>query len=163
MFHIAIITNIIHAAKHIFELSIHPHQLYFIAIFSNLRKFFNKNNNNSISFWDYPSNNKWPLYLLVDKEPKLHRMIPILLSKILQEFSKKEECNNIVKKWQSNFQASNYKGRQFLDLNDDDNQFIHLTYFKDRAWLKYLVLSNLLCAYITRLITNHALIGKYRL
>ena len=53
-----IIIDTIYAAKYIFNLSIHPYKLYSIIIFSNLRKFFNKNNNNFISFWNCPSNDK---------------------------------------------------------------------------------------------------------
>jgi len=37
----------------------------------------------------------------------------------LHEFSKKEECNSILKNWQMTFQALDYKGKNFLDLNDD--------------------------------------------
>ena len=63
------------------------------------------------------------------------------------------------------FQVSEYKGRNFLDLNNDDNQFICPIYSKgsDRAWLKHFGLSNLMCAHITRLITNHAPTDEYQL
>jgi len=61
------------------------------------------------------------------------------------------------------FQALKYKRRNFLDLNDNNNQLIHPTYSKDSAWVKHVELSNLLCACITRMITNHAYIRKYRL
>ena len=61
------------------------------------------------------------------------------------------------------FQVSNFKRRHFLNLNDNNGQFICLTYSKDRAWLKYFGLSNSLCTYVTRSITNHALISKYKL
>ena len=61
------------------------------------------------------------------------------------------------------FQALEYKGRNFLNLNDDNNQPIHLIYSKDDAWLKYFSFSNSMCAYITRLIMNHTSIGKYKL
>ena len=61
------------------------------------------------------------------------------------------------------FQASEYKERNFLNLNDDNNQPIHPTYSKDSAWLKHFGLSNSMCAHVTRLITNHASIGEYRL
>ena len=80
-----------------------------------------------------------------------------------QEFSKKEECNNIVKKWQIYFQVSDFKEKHFLNLNNNNNQSIHLTYSKDGAWLKHFGLSNSLCIYITRLITNHTPIDKYKL
>ena len=56
--HIVIITNTIPAAKRIFDMFLYPYQLYSIAIFSDLRRFFNKNSSNLISFWDCPSSNK---------------------------------------------------------------------------------------------------------
>ena len=37
----------------------------------------------------------------------------------LHEFSKKEECNSILKNWQMTFQALDYKRKNFLDLNDN--------------------------------------------
>jgi len=145
---------------HITDTFIHPHQLYTIAISSDLRKLFNRNDNNSISFWDCPSNNKWPPHLLVDKKSKYHKIKSILPSKNSWEVSKKDECNSIVKKWQMYFQASDYKRKHFLELNNDDNQPICPTYSKGGAWLKHFGFFNSLCACITRLITNH---GEYRL
>jgi len=61
------------------------------------------------------------------------------------------------------FQASGYKGRNFLELNDNDHWPIHLTYSKGGAWLKHFSLSNSMCTCITRLIMNHTPIGEYRL
>ena len=61
------------------------------------------------------------------------------------------------------FQASEYKGRNFLELNNNNNILIYLTYTKDRAWLKHFSSSNLLCVCIARLVTNHAPISEYRL
>ena len=89
-------------------------------------------------------------------------MNSILPSKSLWKFSKKEECDYIVKKWQMYFQAFKYKRNHFLDLNNDNNQSIHPTYSKGGAWLKYFSLCNSLCVCITRLITNHASIDKYK-
>ena len=110
---------------------------------------FNKNTSNLISFWDCPNNDKWPPHLLVDKESKFHKMSPILPSKMSWKFSKKEECNSIVRKWQMYFQASNYKKRHFLDLNNDNDKPICPTYSKGGAWLKHFSLSNspTRCAY----------------
>jgi len=59
------------------------------------------------------------------------------------------------------FQASDYKGKQFLDLEDNDKT-IASTYTKGRAWLKHVGRSNSLTMRITRLITNHAPISEYR-
>ena len=58
------------------------------------------------------------------------------------------------------FQASEYKGRNYLDLN---NQPICPMYSKGGAWLKYFGLSNSMCICIIRLIANHTPIGKFRL
>ena len=48
--YIAVIINVILATKRIFDMFLHLYQLYFITISSDLRKFFNKNFNNTISF-----------------------------------------------------------------------------------------------------------------
>jgi len=61
------------------------------------------------------------------------------------------------------FQASEYKEREFLKINNNDNIPICLIYTKDRAWLKYFSSLNSLCIYITRLVTNHIPIVKYKL
>jgi len=58
------------------------------------------------------------------------------------------------------FQASDGKGKQFLDLLDDDFNIIELAYTKDRPWLQVFSHSNLLCTRATRAITNHAPIGE---
>ena len=59
------------------------------------------------------------------------------------------------------FQASDNKGRNFLDLLDDDLNFIEPSYSKGRLWLKYFSHLNLLCARVMRAIVNHAPIGEY--
>ena len=61
------------------------------------------------------------------------------------------------------FQASNLKGNHFLDLLDNDNNIIELTYVRERSWLKMIGHSNLLYMCATRAITNHAPIREYKL
>ena len=61
------------------------------------------------------------------------------------------------------FQASEGKGKHFLNLLDDDFNTIELSYIKGGLWLQIFGHSNLLCAHATRAITNHAPIGEYRL
>ena len=58
------------------------------------------------------------------------------------------------------FQASEYKRRNFLDLNNNDNQPIWPIYTKGSAWLKYFGSLNSIYACITRLVTNHAPISN---
>jgi len=59
------------------------------------------------------------------------------------------------------FQASDGKGKQFLDLLDNDFNIIEPAYIKDRPWLQVFGHSNSLCAHATRAITNHAPIREY--
>ena len=61
------------------------------------------------------------------------------------------------------FRASDGKGRQFLDLVDDNLNIIKPIYTKGGLWLQVFGHSNLLCAHATRAITNHAPIGEYHL
>jgi len=61
------------------------------------------------------------------------------------------------------FQASEFKERKFLELNNNDHSLICPTYFKDKAWLKYFGSSNLSCAQVTKLVMNHIPISEYRL
>ena len=61
------------------------------------------------------------------------------------------------------FQALDLKGKYFLDLLDNNNNIIEPSYIKDGSWLKFFDHSNSLCARVSRAITSHAPIGKYRL
>ena len=61
------------------------------------------------------------------------------------------------------FQASEGKGKHFLDLLDNDLNPIEPSYAKGGLWLQMFGHSNLLCACTTRAITNHAPIREYQL
>jgi len=160
---IIIITDSIHAAKRIFDPSIHLYQVQAAAILKDLCYFFNRHRDNSIKFWECPSHLKWRLHNEVDKETKKFNLVPLFPCKNSWEFSKKCESDNILNVWKITFQASNLKGSQFLDLVDDNNNPIEPTYAKGGSWLKSFGHSNSLCAQATRAITSHAPIGKYRL
>ena len=61
------------------------------------------------------------------------------------------------------FQALDGKGRQFLNLVDDNLNIIEPAYTKEGPWLKVFSHSNSLCACATRAITNHTPIREYHL
>ena len=82
--------------KWIFDTSVYLYQLHSITISKNLREFFNKNPNNSISFWDFPDSIKWSLYVMVNNESKYIKIDPILLSKISWELNKKNITSSFV-------------------------------------------------------------------
>jgi len=79
------------------------------------------------------------------------------------DLSKKNKCDNIANKWKITFQASDLKGRHFLDLLNSDNNIIKPSYIKGRSWLKFFNYSNSLYTRASRAIINHIPIDKYRL
>ena len=160
---IIIITNSIHAARKIFDPSVHPYQIQSAAILSELCNFLNRHKGNTIEFWECPSHLKWHLHNKADKETKAFNLTSLYLCRLSWEFSKKSKSNDILNAWKMTFQASNSKENQFLDLLDDNDNIIKPSYVKGRPWLKVFRHSNSLCAQATRAITNHAPIGKYRL
>ena len=160
---IMVITDSIHIAKKILNPSSHSLQIHAVAILEELRQFFFRDSNNSIEFWEYPSCLNWHLHRAVDLELKAANFIPVYPCKTSWDYSKKLECDNILNNWKMKFQASGGKGNQFLDLIDDNFNIIEPFYAKEEPWLQSFGHSNLLCACMSRAITNHALIGEYRL
>jgi len=61
------------------------------------------------------------------------------------------------------FQVLEGRRKQFLELHDDDSNNIEPSYIKGGPWLQAFGHSNTLCIYATRVITNHAPIGEYKL
>jgi len=88
---------------------------------------------------------------------------PIYLCKMSWDYCKKIKCDDIINNWKMTFQTSDGKGRQFLNLIDDNFNVIESSYTKGGLWLQIFGHSNSLCAHTMRAITNHALIGEYQL
>jgi len=132
---IIVITDSIHAARKIFDSNSHPFQLHSTAILRELRDFFNSNPDNSIKFWECPSYLKWRLHHDVDKDSKSFHPIPFYPCKISWDFCKKTDSNDIINQWKMMFQASDRKGKHFLDLLDDDFNIIEPFYMKGGPWL----------------------------
>ena len=160
---IIVVTGLIHATMKIFDPSSHPYQVHSAAILNELRLFFLHHQDNFIEFWECPSYCNWNLHKVVDKETKAFNPISLFPCKMSWDFNKKSQCNNIANIWKMTFQASDFKGKQFLDLLDGDDNIIEPLYIKGGAWLKYFGHLNSLCARASRAITNHAPIGEYRL
>ena len=149
--------------RKIFELSVHLYQVQLAVILFNLHKFFMCHENNTIKFWDCPSHLKWYLHNEVNKETKTFNPTPLFSCKISWDFSKKSESDDILKVWKIMFQASNLKGNQLLNLLDNNNNIIKLSYVKRGSWLKMFGHSNSLYVHTTRAIMNYAPINEYRL
>ena len=98
---------------------------------------------------------------MVDKEIKKFNLIPLFPCKNLWNFNKKEESDNIIKQWYMTFQASDLKGKQFLNLLNDDITDIEPLYTKEGLWIKQFSHFNSLCARAMRAITNYTLIEEY--
>jgi len=160
---IIVITDSMHSAKCIFDSSAYPLQSHLAAILSELRLFFNKSQNNSIEFWKCPSRLKWRFHKDVDKDTKSFKPTPSLPCKILWDYCRKKDSNDIIKQWKMCFQALDSEGNNFLDLVDNDFNTIKPSYIKEGPWLQAFGHSNSLCARATQAITNHAPIGEYHL
>jgi len=135
MFKIIVVTNSIHAVKKIFNSKSHPFQSHTMAILSMLRYFFNKNHENSIEFWEYPSHLKWKFHKDVDKDSKSFNPIPSYPCKISWDYCKKSDSDDIINQWKMTFQASDGKEKHFLDLLDDNFNTIEPAYTKGGPWL----------------------------
>ena len=160
---IMVIMNFLHTARKIFDSSIYSYQTQSTAISCKLREFFERNTDNSIEFWNFPSHCNWSPHSIINKETKSFNLILILLCKLSWDFSRKNECNNILNNWKIHFQASNDKGRNFLGLCDNNMQIISSLTYESSIWLKYFGYLNSLCVRTIRAIVNHAPIGEYQL
>ena len=158
---IIIVTDSIHAAKKISDDKSNPYQIHSTVVLWELWQFFSAGQGNSIEFWKYPSHLNWKLYKLVNKELKSFNLLLSFSSKISWDFCRKSDSNSIINLWKMTFQASDGKGRNFLDLININNDIIELSYIKSSPWLQAFGSSNSLCAHTTRAIINHASIGEY--
>ena len=123
---IFVITDFIHVARRIFESSSHLYQAQLATISGELREFFKKDSSNSIEFWNYPSNHKWPLYDMIYRETKEFNLSPVFSCKSSWAFHKKSKYNFIFNNWKMSFQALDTKGYNFLELLDEDSKSIEL-------------------------------------
>jgi len=160
---IIVVTDSIYIIKKIFDLSLYMLQKQAAFILSELREFFNCHPTNAIKFWECPSKSNWYLNKAVNTDTKSFNLTPLLPNKLSWNFSKKLESNNIINNWRVTFQVSDLKGRNFLELIDNDNNTLEPTYCKGSTWLQFFGYLNMLCTRATRAITNHALIGEYHL
>ena len=120
IFKIVIVTDSIHMAKKIFNDKTHLYQIHMTAILSEFWQFFTPCQGNSIEFWECPSQLKWRLHRFINKDSKLFNPQPILLSKVSWDYCKKFDSDNITNLWKMTFQASDGKGKHFLNLVDDN-------------------------------------------
>jgi len=157
---IIVVTDSIYVAKKIFDSLSHPYQVHAVAILHGLHCFFKSNQNNSIEFWKCPSCFNWNLHKAVNRDSKAFNLLPIYPCKTSWDYI---ECDNILNTWKMTFQALDGKGRHFLNLLDDNFNIIEPSYTKGGLWVQSFGHLNSLCACAMRAITNHALVGKYRL
>jgi len=93
---VVVITDSIHAVKKIFDSKSHPYQIHTTAILSELHRFFNISQENSIEFWEYPSRLKWRFHQDVNKDSKSFNLTPSFPCKIFWDYCKKINNNDII-------------------------------------------------------------------
>jgi len=79
---------------------------------------------------------------VVNKETKAFNPTLLFPCKMSWDFGKKSKSDDILNTWKMTFQVSDLKGKQFLNLLDDDNNIIEPSYVKEGSWLKYFGYSN---------------------
>jgi len=159
--HIILITDSIQGAKAFFNTLIHPYQTLTLPISKRISSFFKKSPKNHINIWYCPSKLKWKPHNDADNDVKISHTTPILPSKESWAYSRKTECDGTLKYWEMSFQASDRKGKNFLEITDNKGKTLKPSYKKGGSWLSYFGYSNSTCARITRLITNHASTREY--
>ena len=160
---IIVVMDSIHIAKKFFDPFLYMLQKQAASILLELREFFNCCPTNTIEFWECLSKSNWHFHKAIDTNTKLFNLTPLLPNKLSWDFSKKLESDNIINMWKMTFQALDLKGKNFLDLVDNNNNILEPTYCKGGTWLQFFGYSNTLCVRATRVITNHALIREYHL
>ena len=79
---IIVVTDSIHTAKKIFDLSSHLYQVHSATILNELCIFFSCHQDNSIEFWECPSYCNWNLHKVVNKETKAFNPISLFPCKM---------------------------------------------------------------------------------
>ena len=151
--------NSIHFARKNFDYISYSFQVYMASISYELGRFFNTNISNTIEFWEYSSWCNWIFYKAIDRETRKYQPTLSFPWKISWNFSKKRESKDLINRWKITFQALDNKDHNFLELLDNENNPLELTYFKGRILLKYFGYLNLLCTKATRSVINYVPIG----
>ena len=84
-----------------------------------------------IEFWECSSRLNWNLHKVVNRDSKTFNPLPIYPCKKLWNYCKKIKCDDIINNWKMTFQASDGKGRQFLNLLDNNLNIIKSFYTKE--------------------------------
>ena len=82
----------------------------------------------------------------MDKITKKLDLIPLYSSRMSWDFSKKKECDDIIKEWHYEFKTSGLKEIFFLNILNNDFSNIEPSYTKGRLWIESFGFSNSLCA-----------------
>jgi len=82
--------------------------------------------------------------------------LPIFPCKSSWDFCKKCDDESILNLWKISFQALDFKGRQFLELLNNELNPLELSARNGGLWLQHFGHSNSLCTRATRAIVNYA-------
>jgi len=128
---IVVITDFIHSTRNFFDYTSYSFQVHMALISYELRRFFNTNISNTIEFWKCPSRCDWVLHKAIDRETKKYQPTPSFPWKLSWNLSKKRKSKYHINRWNMTFQALDNKGCNFLELLDNKNNLLKLTYFED--------------------------------
>jgi len=107
---IIVITNSLSAARKIIKSHITPFQKIIVPLATKIFSFKKENNHCNVQFWYCLSKAEWPKHKLVNEQVKEADNVPVYPNKNSFSFSKKKECNDILKEWQSSFARDKNEG-----------------------------------------------------
>ena len=93
---IIVITDLIHIARKIFNPLSHPFQKHSAIILNQLWAFFSCHQENSIEFWECPSWCNWHPHKTINVGTKLFNSTLLLPGKLTWDYSKKNECDDLI-------------------------------------------------------------------
>ncbi|RXW14339.1 hypothetical protein EST38_g11512 [Candolleomyces aberdarensis] len=160
--HIIVFTDSMAAARRAVDPSVHSGQAHSLAVCKTLSEWFADKASRSLEFIETPSKLKWGLQ---QQAHSAARSLPPVSSGRRPATSldsvRKHITQSALDTWGVRFQSVDYRGSQFLGMNETKGTAIAPTYANGGSWMKSVGEDTKLCTRMCRAILNHAPIGEY--
>jgi hypothetical protein len=160
---VVVFTDCMAAAKAAVDPSVHSGQAHSLAVCKALAAWFELSPSHSVTFAQAPSKLEWRLQ---NEAHSFARGMPSIPSgsrpATTLDSMRKRVTQTALDKWTSLFRSSpEYRGSQFLELQDTKGSTLAPVYANGGTWLPSVNEDNPLCARLCRAILGHAPIGEY--
>ena len=159
---IVVFTDSLAAARSAVDPSVHSGQNHSLAVCRVLSKWLASDEAHHIEFVQTPSKLQWGLQ---HKAHEHARSLPPVPAGRRPATSLDSVCKKITQsaldEWQTLFLSPEYRGRNFLPLEDTLGAQLRPVYANGGTWLHSVDNDNKACARLCRSVLNHAPIGEY--